>query len=101
MENTENPFSHVPAWAMILTAALIAASGPAFFHEEAYVGAAAGVLTAFVYLKWRDIPFRKRLLRSVGCGALIGILAYPLSIALCYAAGFVDGFVNGFAGTGA
>ncbi len=98
MESTENFFSRIPAWVMILTAALIAASGPAFFHEEAFIGAAAGILTAFVYLKWRDIPFRKRLIRSVGCGALIGILACPLSIALCYVAGFVDGFVNGFNG---
>jgi hypothetical protein len=98
MESTENPFRSIPAWVMILSAALLAASGPAFFHEEAFIGAAAGVLTAFVYLKWRDIPFGKRLLRSVGCGALIGLLAYPLSIGLCYVAGFVDGFVNGFKG---
>ncbi len=98
MINAEASFARIPAWTMILTAALVAASGHAFLNEDAFVGVAIGVLGAFLLIKWHEMPFAKRLFKSVGWGMLVGVCTYPLSIALCYVVGFVDGFVHGFKG---
>jgi len=97
MESAETPSrQQVPVWVAIALAVFVAASGPAFFHEGPFIGLASCLLVAYVHFYWRELSFGSRLLRALGLGAIIGVLSYPVSLALSIVAGFASGFATGF-----
>ncbi len=69
MDSAETPSrQQVPVWVVITFAVIVAASGPAFFHEGPFIGLSACVLVAYMHLQRQNLSFGSRLMRVLGLG---------------------------------